>query len=440
MADSEQRNLLELDPNTEAMIIPASVTALEKASFLNTKSVKVVSFEPGSQLRRLETGTFCLCTLLKSICIPASVEFIGKDCFTDSFTISHLETVTFERGSKLREIEPGAFLNCYRLKQICIPSSVEKMTGDSFPDVKCRIELEDGNQHFAENRGFLIDLNHHSILRYLQREREVKIPDEIEQIDMNCFQGCHSVYSVTFGPLSRLYRIERAAFWFCTYLKVINIPSSVTFLGDGCLGNCYCLQSVTFCPGSKLDCIPEMAFTADHCLESVILPSTVKTIGRMCFSGCGRLANSPFPVDSEIVRIGELAFQSCQSLTSFAIPSSAECVGGRCFERCLSLSILTFASPSHVRTLLHLPPALLGFVSIPDSVDILESFGLVSQDGGHRVLDFGVESKLTELTANPIEAFRRRRGLSRAFLRISTSSLKALRMKLEFETRTWSEI
>jgi hypothetical protein len=69
-------------------------------------------FESGSQLTRFESWTFGCLTSLKSICVPASVEFIGEDCFVGRWSSStSLRQVRFEAGSKLREIEAGHFMD-----------------------------------------------------------------------------------------------------------------------------------------------------------------------------------------------------------------------------------------------------------------------------------------------------------------------------------------
>jgi hypothetical protein len=101
----------------------------------------------GSQIRRLESCTFPQNCSLRSICIAASVEFIARSSFialdpAHSRLISDLSIVTFEAGSKLREIEAGAFSGCPMLKRMCIPASVERMTGKSLPlPQDCRIEI-----------------------------------------------------------------------------------------------------------------------------------------------------------------------------------------------------------------------------------------------------------------------------------------------------------
>lgn len=104
-----------------------------------------MTFEAGSQIRRLERHTFDCRLSLKSICIAGSAELIGKDSL-----VSHafedgrvppgppirLKTVALEFGSKLREIESGAFAGCHSPKRLRIPASVEQMT-DRRPANSC---------------------------------------------------------------------------------------------------------------------------------------------------------------------------------------------------------------------------------------------------------------------------------------------------------------
>jgi hypothetical protein len=420
------------------LVIPASIRELSQWSFRDVASIRAVQFEAGSQVQRLERGTFGGFQSLRSICIAASVEFIGKKCFIDDDSsgepYSFLETVTFEPKSKLREIAAGAFAYCEYLKKLVIPASVEKMSGASLPDEVCQIELESGNPHFEVHSDFLIDLKHHFILRYLGRASDIPIPDEIEKIDDGCFRDCKWVSQVRFGPSARLSSIGRNAFYSCKGVKVINIPSSVTCLGDYCFGNCESLHTVTFCAGSTLKCIPDSAFTECHLLESITVPSTVTTLGGSCFSGCYKLAHSPMPIDSEVVRIENLAFSGCSSLTSLFLPSSVQFVGPGCFEGCRALLAVTFGSPSNLRELLDFPPLLSGFAAIPDSVESLALSGISQYERAHRsperALTFGIDSRLSEV--------RERSSLwykpSPSFLHISTRSLKLLRMKSEFKT------
>jgi hypothetical protein len=120
-------------------------------------SVKKIKFQAGSQIRRLETGTFSAFQSLRSIDIPPSVEVIARHCFCETPDrdgrargCGRLSAVIFEPDSPLREIESEAFLECPSLLDIAIPASVERMSGASFPYcVGFGMEIEKGNRFFV---------------------------------------------------------------------------------------------------------------------------------------------------------------------------------------------------------------------------------------------------------------------------------------------------
>jgi hypothetical protein len=425
------------DSNKREIIIPASLTVLTEDSFANPESVTVVKFQAGSQIRRLETATFGRFDSLESICIAASVEFIGKKCFAPSQPVPGcafrpLQHVTFESGSQLREIEAGAFWDCFSSVEICIPASVERMTAVSLPISRySRIEIEHGNRFFKKKTDFVMTSNVQRILRYCGSASDVLVPDEVELIDVCCFHGYSCICSVTFGSMSKLISIRESAIGNCIALRTIRIPSSVADLGRYCFGQCASLQTVSFCPGSTLDCAPNRAFILCTKLHSIILPASVKTIGPHCFHVCRDLATSPLPLDSGVVRIEKAAFSMCMSLRSLILPTSVAFIGRNCFEDCHFLTNLTFSSPSRLRELLNLPPELAGLVSIPDSVEIICVHRYSSPwttPSPKRTLGFGSDSKLKEIKPEFHEV--------PSLLQLSTPCLKRLRTTLEFERET----
>jgi hypothetical protein len=88
--------------------------------FHECKSLCEVTFESGSKLKEIGKGAFYMCGI-KSIGIPSNVEVIGAKCF---YHCESLCEVTFESGSKLKEIGGNAFSEC-RIKSIGIPSNVD---------------------------------------------------------------------------------------------------------------------------------------------------------------------------------------------------------------------------------------------------------------------------------------------------------------------------
>jgi hypothetical protein len=376
-------------------------------------------------------GTFEALTLLKSLCLPASVESIGTCCFSDPADdppISFLEELTFEPGSKLRRIASLAFVGCHSLKFLCLPASIEDIEGGAFSESGLRdLQIEDGNSDFLIRDFFLMDTDEVCLLYYFGSASHVIIPDYIEIIAERCFCRCEQVSDVTFGSESKINVIESGGFEDCVSLRSFRVPASVISIGSECFTFCENLSEVEFESGSKLFEIDLDAFSYCSALQSIIIPSSVQSLGRNCLFGCRRLESVTIMADSQLVCLGDWVFAGCALLQSLFIPGSVESIGIGCFDRCTSLSKLTFGFPSDLETLLDIPPRWPGVHGIQNSVKHL---GLCPDWTGASecVLVFGCQSKLEK-----VEPRRMKSGSScRCFLQISSQSLKRIRTDLEF--------
>jgi hypothetical protein len=61
-----------------------------------------VTFEANSKLRRFDETLFCDCSSLKSICVPSSVRILCSGCFSEC---TSLRCLTFETDSRLKRME-----------------------------------------------------------------------------------------------------------------------------------------------------------------------------------------------------------------------------------------------------------------------------------------------------------------------------------------------
>ena len=113
----------------ENINIPAGVTTIGMGAFEECFNLSGVTFEKDSKLTEIESGTFFGCGKLTSIEIPAGVTSIGIMAFT---LCSDLTSVTFEEGSQLSSIREGAFYWCMGLTDITIPSGVTSIGSGAF--------------------------------------------------------------------------------------------------------------------------------------------------------------------------------------------------------------------------------------------------------------------------------------------------------------------
>jgi hypothetical protein len=80
------------------MIVPASIEFLGFECFSLCKSLSSIIFESGSRLSRIEARAFYETGLIEMI-VPASIEFLGLECFSNCTSLS---SITFESGSKFQ--------------------------------------------------------------------------------------------------------------------------------------------------------------------------------------------------------------------------------------------------------------------------------------------------------------------------------------------------
>ncbi len=77
------------------------------------------------------------------------------------------------------------------------------------------------------------------------------IPDSVESIGSNAFEGCTSLTSVTIG--NSVTDIGEYAFYGCTSLASVTIPDSVTYIGYRAFHHCNSLVSVIIPDSAELD-------------------------------------------------------------------------------------------------------------------------------------------------------------------------------------------
>jgi hypothetical protein len=171
-----------------------------------------VTFEPGSRLKRIRDLAF-RGTVLKEICIPASVQILDVCCFS---TCRLLSRFTFECGSRLTTIRNSAFTGCSGLPEICIPPLL------------------------------------------------ASIPE-------HCFFACTSLARLSFEPGSKLKSIAPGAFNKCHSLTAITIPGQLESFQLGIFMKPCRLSQLTFEMPSKLRCVelPPANFGAIEIPDSV---------------------------------------------------------------------------------------------------------------------------------------------------------------------------
>ena len=263
---------------------------------------------------------------IEKIILPSTLTTIGQYAFYDC---TSLQTVTFEKGSRLKTIEESAFEDCTELTSIEIPASVETIEDSAFKGCSklATVTFEKGSQ-------------------------------------LKAIWGGYYAYSTRYSAYSYYY----GAFSDCTALTMIEIPASVETIGAAAFMRCSKLATVTFEKGSKLKTIGGSyasydayyygAFSDCTALTSIEIPASVETIEAAAFMRCSKLATVTFEKGSKLKTIGGSyasyyygAFSNCTALTSIEIPASVETIKAAAFMRCSKLATVTFEKGSKLKTI-----------------------------------------------------------------------------------------
>jgi hypothetical protein len=289
--------------------------------------------------------------------------------------MASLKSLTFESGSKLREIQDLVFSSCDSLKSIFLPASLSVIDGSAFLGSSIEDILVDAaNPHYFVSGEFLIGVDEMILIRWF---------DHAEDLGIDCLSDVS------------LRQIGRCAFSHCPTLRSICIPASIEIFSERCFYLCDSLSQVIFEPGSKLTQIGVTAFFECSLLTSICIPANVESIQKQGFFICTSLVTVTFEPGSKLTRIEEEAFAKCYSLRSLVIPAQLETMARGVFCGCTSLCDLIFDIPSHLKQV-DLPPSDFGCLCIPDCVEIV--FGDIGKrDGRCRLLHFGRESWLMKI-------------------------------------------
>lgn len=140
----------------------------------------------------------CNESLLESVDLPSSVEYIGAHAFQRSNSLKQVRM-----GDSVKAIEESAFWSCENLEEINIPNSVQTI-GD----------------------GALSNTSLECIV----------LPESVKEISNNLFAGCNKLISVVMGD--SVTNIGSNAFINCTKLNSIVLPESLQTINYGAFHNC----------------------------------------------------------------------------------------------------------------------------------------------------------------------------------------------------------
>jgi hypothetical protein len=255
-----------------------------------------------------------------------------------------IKSITFEAGSELRRIEGAAFRSS-SLKSISLPASLEYVYGSAF--ARCGIEsaedvtLDPRNLHLAYESGCLIHKASKMLIRAFARDSAYLIPPDISVIGMTALSDYWAMISIDCpSSVVKLRDFVFEGHSLRTSLNSIHLPASVRKI-DGRSFYRAMLETISLDPANPYfalrdDCIIELS--TDKLVHCFCQRPSFSIPGRVAILGKGALAGSPIvevTIDlrenSRLVRIEKFAFYQADVI-SLTLPAGVEFIDGQAFE------------------------------------------------------------------------------------------------------------
>lgn len=333
--------------------VEATPLTIAARSFVSVKTL--TSFEFPERL--VEIGEYAFDgTGLTSVSLPASLEILGKNAFSNCSGIATLE---FAKDIKIKVIPSSAFQNCTKLTSVTIPASVETIELWAFSGCSKVTELKYegnnvttiGNEAF---KGFKITT--------------LELPEGLTKLEGSVFQSMTKLTKVVLpSTLSTLVHEssggqEKFVFDSLTALTTIEVKEGNPYFmaKDGVLYSADGKELVyhpiknggttkyTYTIPAGVETIGAYAFYKNTYLNGVVLTPSVTSIGKNAFYGCSYITSVDFARSGDTtLSIGDGAFQGCSRLNGktvdgrkvFTIPETVMVDGNNAFNGCFRTSV-----------------------------------------------------------------------------------------------------
>ena len=326
--------------------LPDSLEKLGYCVFAECKNLKKIEIPLSLKNCDVEPGSPC-CGPLGYSCIEEVVLPNDMTVIPDNLCrcLDTMDSVIIP--DTVKEIGSFAFAGCDGLKEITIPSGVEKAERSFDGSALETVHFEDEMKIIPEQ-----------ICSYTKKLKTIDFPADLEEIGKRAFCSCESLETLHLPE--GLQKIDHSAFTSCTALSDLTFPETLTYIGGSAFQHSDSLKYV-YLPSNidttlseqwgwfsysgleKIEFAPDMTVipydVVSHChnLTDIIFPTAPEKISDRAFEDCTLLKNVDIP--DTVKEIGQFAFSGA-GVENLHLPTSLEQLSGGAFEKTKSLKKL----------------------------------------------------------------------------------------------------
>ena len=240
------------------IVIGKDITSVGDYAFAYAHHVESVTFEEGSKLERIGVLSFFYMLYTEEVVIPETVTYVGSN----------------------------AFGYCSALVNVYIPQEITYIHTAAFRNsTKVNINVAEGSysHKFAVNNGI-----NHTVRPYA--DSVIASGTCGDEATWTYYASGKFVVSGS-GAMDNYAMGTQPWSAYNNKIKHIVIGKDITSVGDYAFAYAHHVESVTFEEGSKLERIGVLSFFYMLYTEEVVIPETVTYIGSMAFGYCAKLEN-----------------------------------------------------------------------------------------------------------------------------------------------------
>ena len=308
--------------------IPAGVTNIDSTSFINCTSLYNLTIDSANQYYEIVDGIIYKKDMSSLIILA---------------TMSGEETVSIKEGIKV--LGDGALSICTNMKTINLPSSLETISGNTFTGVSLleTINVSTGNQHFKAENGYLYSKDRKEIIYVVPTKTSISINSDVETIKTGSIMN-KNITELTIP--NNVINMEIYIFSNVTSLRSIKIGSGVANLSPSFKGWGGMPSDVNITiDSSNLNYKTEdnLILTKDgkkvltyisNNVQSQTIPEGVEILEYNSFED---FQASEIILSNTLKEIGNNCFNLCPNLTEILIPNSVETIASNAFINCANL-------------------------------------------------------------------------------------------------------
>lgn len=250
--------------------------------------------------------------------IPTTID--GVRVTKVSLTNSDVVSVDFKYAHYVNGV---SFRMSESLKSVILPDSIEIIQANAFDGCTALEKVSILEPKFLSEIGYGA-FSGCIALTYFNLDGA----SGLKVINEDAFYGCKSLESLDLSNSIKLQQIGAKAFYGCTSLSTIDLSNSIEleFIGEGVFKNCKMLEKIALTKSKNLTIINDNSFVNCTSLYSIKFSSSIEEIGMRAFSGCSNLSSVVF--SSKLTSIGYAAFEDCIKLNEVTLKSDNVIIEG----------------------------------------------------------------------------------------------------------------